>query len=78
MTRERRKRVFEVLAHIERAGRVLLVIAVDLLRMACRAFHTLTGHEVRPRLVAIERQQRVIQIEKREIAAHAEILVMRG
>ena len=73
MTCQRGERVVQVIAHIECARHVLAVVRVDLLRVLLGAFHTQLRHEVGPGLIAVERQQRMVQIEQREVTTHPRI-----
>lgn len=63
MARQRRQGVVQIGGHIERAGHILPVVIVDFLRMPRSAFYAQIGDEVGPRLIAVERQQRVVQVE---------------
>ena len=70
MTGERRERQAQIRVHVERASYVLLVVRINFLRMVRTAFETKCGVETCPRLIAIQRQQRVVQIEQRQSTTH--------
>ncbi|QNN06194.1 hypothetical protein K562_20413 [Burkholderia cenocepacia] len=76
VARERRERHGEIRVHVERAGRIVAVVLVDQRRVRVVLLPD-PRDEAAPGLVAVERQQRVIEVEQREILVHEWFLVSR-